>query len=244
MPRRKVSEQVAPLLLRELAATTQMTQSEIQKRLGVRRETVSRRLNQLETLGLVKRLNERERLNTWKPSISCLVLVHSWYAIEDSLHPKIEQIATELRDAWLIYRRYSFLKEHPGVLSIINNNVFLYLPYVAWRSPEGFARTYESTAESLEGLRSHPVQLVRETFADASFMLGPEQLNLFTRRVLGWTQFVETIIYTDMMFGFMAHLLEDKEIREFFADQMYIEDKRHVLMQEFRKRFLEKGDSL
>ena len=237
MPRRSVSEQVAPQIVMELAANTKVTQPEIEKRLEVARETVSRRMNRLETLGLAVSLTQEKR-NIWRPSISCLLLAHSWLAVEDPLNPGIDRIAKEHRDRWLIYRKYSFLKEDPRVLNIVNNNVYIHLPFPAWRSREGFARTYEPMARSIEILWSHPVEKVREVFSHMSFDLSPEQLNRFTRYVLGWSAFIESITYTDAMQGFMTHLLMDEEIKEYFASQMHIEDKRYALLQEFRKQFL------
>jgi len=240
MPRRSLHDQVAVSLLSELAMAPQISQSRLEALLGATRETVSRKLNTLEALGLVKRLNVDGgdgRLNTWRSSLTGLIAVHSWLVHEDAKHPDIERIADAHGGDWLVYARYGFLKENPDVLSAVNSYVYIHHPYVTWRSRDGFARTYESIADSIKSLRTQPNQMTRETRGNVSLELDQASVNAFTRKVLGWDQFIESIVYSHWMMAFIVYLLQDKAIRDFFADQLLVEDKRYALIHEFRRSF-------
>lgn len=225
-------------ILHLLAQNKEPSQGIIQEKTKLSYETLSRRLNQLEYIGLVEK-TKTGKSNTWSSTFSGLYLIHVWAAVEDLKNPLIKKIADTHTEKWVVYQVYHELEKNPRVLEIINANTITHSPYPLWRTPRGLIDTYQQTADNVRRTRNSDNPIIKKYFGEISLKPSQKFINNVTRKVLGWDLFMENILYENLSGAFIEHLLRIPEIKTFYRLQAFYEDSRYVVLQTFKKNYLE-----
>ncbi len=155
------SEQVIIKLIREVATRKYPTNNELEEALGVSRESISTRLNELERLTLIQKMYPDPtdlRKISWRLTIGGIWLAIVWYAWESFANPNIEKIAETHQEQWIFLKEYPFLVEK-NIEHIVINNLWRHYPILNFYAPNFFAKTYGSLLE-LINIMTVPTPLI------------------------------------------------------------------------------------
>jgi hypothetical protein len=183
--------------------------------LALTRETVSKRLAELETLSMVKKEfydpKDRRKIKT-TPTFFGLFTVYTWLANQDLEHPLIEKMAQSHGNQWIILLEYPYLKKK-NIHKIINHAVCLNYPHQLLNTPEDFSKYYREYISKKERTQIIKVPGSPAPIEDQDpYIVDRNELN---KKILGLTYITDFLLYNPQAIRLLEVFLENNVLREY-----------------------------